>query len=149
MRIEDELKQERFADAFTRAVLNVLATADWLSSEANAVLKPFDLSKEQYNVLRILKGRHPAPCTLQWIGERMISKASNATRLVEKLRQKGRVERTLCPTNRRKVDIRITQAGLDLLDEIMPLLAAHNDRIRRISDEDAHQLNHLLDTMRG
>ncbi len=87
MHLEDEIKQADFADDFLKAVLNILVTADRISSATNAALKPFGVSKEQFNVLRILRGQHPDPSSLQLISERMISKSSNATRLVEKLRQ--------------------------------------------------------------
>ena len=84
------------------------------------ILKPYGLSEQQYNVLRILREAHPAPCTLSSVSSRMIDKMSNATRLVDKLLLKGLVTRELCPGNRRKVDIRITEEGLDLLYGIEP-----------------------------
>ena len=148
MRIEDEIKQTSFADDFLKAVLNILVTADRLSSLTNAALKPFGVSKEQFNVLRILRGQHPNPSSLQLISERMISKSSNATRLVEKLRQKGYVERSLCPTNRRKVDILITKKGLDALEEMDPVVRSSSDDLRTLTKAESHELNRLLDKMR-
>lgn len=149
MKLEDEIKQERFTDPFFKAILNILVTADRISSSTNAVLKPFGISKEQFNVLRILRGQYPSPCTLQLISGRMISKSSNATRLVEKLRQKGLVERSLCVTNRRKVDIVITQKGLDLLSEVDPLMRDNGYQMRTITDAEAEELNHILDKLRS
>ncbi len=148
MRIEDEIKQTEFTDDFMKAVLNILVTADRISSMANAALKPFGVSKEQFNVLRILRGQHPNPSSLQLISERMISKSSNATRLVEKLRQKGYVERSLCPTNRRKVDILITKKGLDALEEMDPMVRSSSDDLRTLTKAESHELNRLLDKMR-
>ena len=148
VKLEDEIKQAQFTDDFMKAILNILVTADRISSATNATLRPFDLSKEQYNVLRILRGQHPNPSTLQLVSERMISKSSNATRLVEKLRMKGLVERCLCPTNRRKVDILITQKGLDLLEELDPLMIENGERMRKITDAEARTLNLILDKMR-
>ena len=148
MRIEDEIKQADFTDDFMKAVLNILVTADRLSSLTNAALKPFGVSKEQFNVLRILRGQHPNPSSLQLISERMISKSSNATRLVEKLRQKGYVERSLCPTNRRKVDILITKKGLDALEEMDPVVRSSSDDLRTLTKAESHELNRLLDKMR-
>ena len=148
MRIEDEIKQTEFTDDFMKAVLNILVTADRLSSLTNAALKPFGVSKEQFNVLRILRGQHPNPSSLQLISERMISKSSNATRLVEKLRQKGYVERSLCPTNRRKVDILITKKGLDALEEMDPVVRSSSDDLRTLTKAESHELNRLLDKMR-
>lgn len=149
MRIEDEIKQAGFADDFLKAILNILVTADRISSATNAALKPFGVSKEQFNVLRILRGQHPSPSSLQLISERMISKSSNATRLVEKLRQKGYVERGLCPTNRRKVDILITKKGLDALKEMDPLVRSGSDDMRTLTKAEARELNRLLDKMRS
>ncbi len=148
MKLEDEIKQARFDDDFLKAILNILVTADRISSATNATLRPFGVSKEQYNVLRILRGQHPNPATLQLISERMISQSSNATRLVEKLRTKGFVERSLCATNRRKVDILITKKGLDVLEEVDPLVVASGNRMRTITDEEARTLNKILDKMR-
>lgn len=149
MRIEDEIKQTEFTDDFMKAVLNILVTADRLSSLTNTALKPFGVSKEQFNVLRILRGQHPNPSSLQLISERMISKSSNATRLVEKLRQKGYVERSLCPTNRRKVDILITKKGLDALEEMDPMVRSSSDDLRTLTKAESHELNRLLDKMRS
>ncbi len=149
MRIEDEIKQIEFTDDFMKAVLNILVTADRISSMANSALKPFGVSKEQFNVLRILRGQHPNPSSLQLISERMISKSSNATRLVEKLRQKGYVERSLCPTNRRKVDILITKKGLDTLKELDPVVRSSSDDLRTLTKAESRELNRLLDKMRS
>ena len=149
MKIEDEIIQTEFTDDFLKAILNILVTADRISSKTNVTLKPYDLSKEQYNVLRILRGQHPNPSALQLISERMISKSSNATRLVEKLRTKGLVERSTCPTNRRKIDILITQKGLDLLKELDPLMIESSNQMRHITDKEAQQLNRILDKLRG
>jgi len=149
MTLADEIKQDHFPTVLGKAILNILVTADRISSATNATLKPFGVSKEQFNVLRILRGQYPKPSALQLISERMISKSSNATRLVEKLRMKGLVERCPCPTNRRKVDILITQKGLDLLDAIDA-----DDTLRtywegRITDEEAEELSRILDKLRG
>ena len=100
-------------------------------------------------MLRILRGQHPDPSSLQLISERMISKSSNATRLVEKLRQKGYVKRSPCPTNRRKVDILITQKGLDELEEMDPLVRSSSDDMRTLSKAESRELNRLLDKMRS
>ena len=149
MRIEDEIKQDRFPNALSKAILNILLTADRISSATNATLKPFGISKEQYNVLRILRGQYPKPSALQLISERMISQSSNATRLVEKLRTRGLAERSLCAANRRKVDILVTQKGMDLLDAIAPHLKAGGRWEGNITEEEAQELNRMLDKLRG
>ena len=124
-------------------------TADRLSSAVNTIFKPFGISKEQYNVLRILRGQYPKPSTLSLIADRMISKTSNATRLVEKLRQKKMVERSQCEENRRRVDILITKQGLDLLEELDPIMDASNHQMRTLTVKETKELNRLLDKMRG
>ena len=149
MKIEDEIKQDHFPSALSKAILNILLTADRISSATNTTLKPFGLSKEQYNVLRILRGQYPRPSPLQRISERMISQSSNATRLVEKLRTRGLVERNACAANRRKVDILITQQGMDLLDAIAPHLKADGYWEGNITEEEAEALNRILDKLRG
>ncbi len=131
-----------------KAILNVFVTADRFSARTNAVLKPFGISKEQYNVLRILRGQKGKPASLFLISERMISKSSNATRLVEKLRSKGLVERTRCAQDRRQVDIIVTTRGLSLLQEVDPLIFTESQELRTMSDQEATELNRLLDLMR-
>lgn len=149
MKLEDELQHTRFNNEYLKAILNVMVTADVFGSATNLVLKPFGISKEQFNVLRILRGQHPKPATIQSITARMISKSSNATRLVEKMRQKGLVERSPCSEDRRKVDVCITEKGLTLLDELDPLVRASGEDQCRLTDDEARLLNILLDKMRG
>ena len=149
MKLEDEIQQTHFEDDFLKAVLNIMVTADRIGGATNTTLKPFGISKEQYNVLRILRGQHPKPATIQSITQRMIGKSSNATRLVEKMRVKGLVERTECSEDRRKVDVLITEKGLGLLDEVDPLVIESSERFRNITEKEAAELNRILDKMRG
>ena len=149
MKLEAEIKQDLFPNALSKAILNILVTADRISSVTNATLKPFGVSKEQFNVLRILRGQHPKPSALHLISERMISKSSNATRLVEKLRTRGLIERCLCPTNRRKVDILITQQGLDLLAAIDADGTLPSYWQDRITEEEAGEVSRILEKLRG
>ena len=149
MTLEEEIKQDHFPKEIGKAILNILVTADRISGRTNTLLKPYGISKEQFNVLRILRGQFPRPSPLQLISERMISKSSNATRLVEKLRTKGLVERCLCPTNRRKVDILITQQGLDLLDAIDKEQQMDRYWDDNITQDEARELNRILDKLRG
>ena len=149
MKLEDEIQQTRFESEFQKAVLNVMVMSDRLGAASNAALKAFRISKEQYNVLRILRGQHPQASTLQSVTDRMISKSSNATRLVEKLRQRGFVKRETCPSNRRRVDISITREGLALLEELDPLVQASIARYEALTEAEAAELNRLLDKMRS
>lgn len=149
MKLEDEIQHVSFENEYLKAILNVMVTADVFGSATNMVLKPYGISKEQFNVLRILRGQHPKPATIQAITARMISKSSNATRLVEKMRQKGLVERSPCNEDRRKVDVCITGKGLALLDEVDPLVKASGKARCSLTNDEARLLNSLLDKMRG
>jgi DNA-binding MarR family transcriptional regulator len=149
MKIEEEIKQNPFKDRYTKAVVNLLFTQSYLVSRQSKIFKPHDLSPEQYNVLRILRGQFPKPTTVSSIQERMLNKMSNASRLVEKLKQKGMVERTECPNDRRQVDIVITKRGLGLLKLLDDEVKKFNAEIIHLDNEEVEQLNLLLDKLRG
>src|SRR6476469_8377515 len=118
MRIEDEIKQPIFRSEHQKAYINLIFTAGWLQQRQAAAFKCFGLTLPQFNILRILRGQHPLPATVALLIERMLDKTSNASRIVDRLEEKKLVTRTVCPSNRRAVDIRITHAGLALLDQI-------------------------------
>ena len=133
----------------TKTVINVMYTARYIEEAVNSVLKPYDLTIPQYNVLRILRGQKGKPANLSTIQERMVDKNSNTTRLVDKLIRKGWVKRSICETNRRKVEIVITQPGLDVLKELDPITEDNNANIlKNLSEDQLVQLNLLLDTLR-
>lgn len=149
MKLEEELKMKSFENQYHRVALNIMFTGNWLMERVNTVLKPFGLSDQQYNVLRILRGQKGKPANLFMIQERMIHRMSNATRLVEKLRQKGLVERKICEENRRMVEITITNKGLKLLDKIQPQISTNNDLIKnKLTEREAILLADLLDKIR-
>lgn len=150
MKLEDVLKMEKFESEYHRATLNIMYTGVWLLEQINSVLKPYGLSDQQYNVLRILRGQKGKPANLFMIQERMIHPMSNATRLVEKLRLKELVEREVCEKNRRMVEITITQKGLDLLKEIQPSInKSEAEMAAHLTEKEATQLADLLDKLRG
>lgn len=149
MEIEKEIKQKKFKNEFVKAEINILFTAGWIQNKSNKFFKGFGISMQQYNVLRILRGQHPHPVMLSQITERMIDKMSNATRLVEKLRIKGLVTRELNPSNRRQVDINITESGLELLSKIDAIMDADSFSNLFLTEEEAIALNSLLDKSRG
>ncbi len=148
MPLEEELKQSKFSNAHQKALLNILFTGSWLNGKSKTYFKKFNISPEQFNVLRILRGSHPQPMRLADIAQRMIEKNSNCTRLVEKLKKKGLVDRQLCESNRRQVDISITTRGLKLLEKI----DSDNNQIsafqKSISAVEAEELNRILDKLR-
>jgi DNA-binding MarR family transcriptional regulator len=149
MSLEEEVKQAKFENEFQKAAVNVMFTSGWLYNTNAARLKVFDITPEQFNVLRILRGSYPKPMMLAEITCRMIDRSSNATRLVEKLRQKGFVKRELCKDNRRQVDIVITAKGLALLGEIDKGTEQWLSTLKNISKTEAQELNRILDKLRG
>jgi DNA-binding MarR family transcriptional regulator len=148
MSLERDIKQNKFPDEHEKVVINILFTASWLYNKNAARLKPHDITPEQYNVLRILRGSHPRALMLADVTSRMIDKSSNATRLVEKLRLKGLLRREICENNRRQVDISITESGLDLLKGIDLEATTWLEGIRVISQDEARELNRILDKLR-
>ncbi len=127
------------------SVINIFQTASWMKDDLSLTLKPFDISIEQFNVLRILRGQNGKAINLQDIQERMVSKMSNTTRLVDKLIKKNFVERKICPTNRRKVEISITNLGLSTLKTLDPIIDdTEHVMIKNLTQEELIQLNSLL-----
>lgn len=149
MDIDTVIKSTQKMDLTTKTVINLMYTARVAEETFLALIKPYDLTSQQYNVLRILRGQHGTPANLSTIQERMIDRNSNTTRLVDKLIKKGWAERRICPQNRRKVEISITNDGLKLLKELDPITDENNkNTLSNLSDEQLHELNHLLDTLR-
>jgi DNA-binding MarR family transcriptional regulator len=148
-KIEEAIKQSEFKDSYNKVVVNLLYTHSYLVSFQTAVLKPMDLSPEQYNVLRILRGQQGKPATIAAIQERMLNNMSNASRLVDKLKAKGLVKREECPLNRRQVDVVITEKGLALLELLEPQINAINKKAIHLEDQELDFLNRLLDKLRG
>lgn len=147
-RIEEELKS-RFESEQHKAMLNVLFTAAWFRNGQVELFKPFGISPQQYNILRILRGAKDR-VNMHCVKERMIDRAPNATRLTDKLISKGLVERERCEEDRRVVYVRISEKGLDMLRQIDERTKAREvDTVRRLSDVDAAELNRLLDAWRG
>ena len=149
MAIEDVIRQPKFESEYQKVAVNILHTSSWLYNRQAIRLKPFNITPEQFNVLRILRGSHPKALRLADIAGRMIDKSSNATRLVEKLRQKDLVSRTLCESNRRQVDIHITSKGLKVLEKIDKETDGWMGMLKNISKSDAIELNRILDKLRG
>ncbi|GAC1598926.1 MAG: MarR family transcriptional regulator [Hymenobacter sp.] len=149
MRIEDEIKQPLFHDEHQKAHINLVYTAGWLQLRQAAAFKPFGLTLPQFNILRILRGQHPLPATVALLIDRMLDKTSNASRIVDRLEEKKLVTRTVCPANRRAVDIRITASGLELLERIDQADVIHANGLNQLTGTEMHQLNALLDKIRS
>ncbi len=149
MRIEDEIQQAVFRDAYQRAHVNLIFTAGWLQSELAQRFKKFGLTLPQFNILRILRGQRPKPASIQLLMQRMLDKTSNASRIVDKLEIKELVTRTTCPHDRRAVDVLITDKGLRLLEKIDTSIALDDIGFQNISPAEAGILSDLLDRLRG
>ncbi|MBX9853093.1 MAG: MarR family transcriptional regulator [Cytophagaceae bacterium] len=150
MELESEIKQKKFASEYQKAAVNILYTANWLTYSHTKFMKPYKISPQQYNILRILKGQHPNAASVNLLIDRMLDKMSNASRLVEKLKQKGLVERKQCEKDRRQVDVLITKKGLDLLEKLNKEFdQAEGDYLKNITKDEAKELNRILDKLRG
>ena len=134
-----------FPNHKVKAMLNIMFTANWINSYQNSFFKPFKISSQQYNILRILKGAGEA-LKVQTIKERMVDRSPNATRLMDKLCAKDFIERIPCPSDRRVVHIKITAEGLKLLEDISKV--KRKDLLKNLTEDEASQLSDLLDKMR-
>jgi DNA-binding MarR family transcriptional regulator len=134
-----------FENSRVKALLNIIYTANWITSCQNEFFKDFGISPQQYNILRILKGAEGA-LNVQTIKDRMLERSPNATRLMDKLCAKNYIERLPSEDDRRVVKIVITKEGLDLLESIPKHL--NKDLLKNLNNQEAEQLSHLLDKMR-
>jgi DNA-binding MarR family transcriptional regulator len=150
MRIEEIIKSNVAMDDAKKIVLNIMVTQNVVIEKFNEVLKPYDLSGEQYNVLRILRGQKGNPANMCVIQERMIAKNSNTTRLIDKLLLKELVTREVCPENRRKIEVLITEKGLHLLEELDPKVL-ENEKLfaSNLNQKELIELNTLLEKYRN
>jgi len=149
MKLEDEIKQHSFRNEYHKLAVNIIFTHSWLMSKIYELLDEYDLTPQQFNLLRILRGQYPQPASITLLKERMLDKMSDASRLVERLVTKGLVERKICSVDRRKVDVVITKKGLKLLEKIDKTDDEMDSFLKNITKEEAEQLNQLLDKLRG
>lgn len=149
MKIEEEIKQKAFKSEYQKLAVNLLFTHGWLISFQKKLFENHNITNTQFNILRILRGQHPEPVSINILKERMLDKMSDTSRLVERLRTKGLVDRRICKKDRRKSDVKITQAGLDLLKELDYIDSSFEKIFKNIDASEAKKLNDLLDKMRG
>lgn len=147
MTLEEQLKQKEFKTKRQRAYLNVVYTASVLNLEQTRLFKPFGLSLQQYNVLRILRGQNGTPVSIGLIQERMLDIQSNASRLIDKLEDKKLVIRKVCPNDKRQMEITITHDGLKVLLELDEVIVLNESNIQ-LTDGEADMLNDLLNKLR-
>nr|WP_294938883.1 MarR family transcriptional regulator [uncultured Flavobacterium sp.] len=150
MKIEEEIKSTVELSLAKKVLLNLSFTRNVVGDKFMEILKPYDLSSEQYNVLRILRGQKGKPANMCLIQERMIAKTSNTTRLVDKLLLKELVTREVCPENRRKMEVQITQKGLAVLAELDSKVIEHeNSFAKKLTESELEELNNLLEKYRS
>jgi DNA-binding MarR family transcriptional regulator len=145
--IEEEIKS-RFQNERHKASVNLIYTANWATSELDSFLKKHALTSQQYNMLRILRGAHPEPVSLKYIRVRMLDKMSDVSRMVEKLANRGYIDRWRSEEDRRVVNIVINAQGLDLLKAADHDVKRMEARFGALTPEELVQLNALLDKLR-
>ena len=150
LKLEKEIQQVKpFRNNYHKASVNLIFTGKWMIQFHSTVFKKYNLTIQQYNILRILKGRHSRKTTVKLIRERMLDRMSDASRIVELLRKKNLVERNISNDDRRKMDVVITQKGLDLIEEIEKENEYLDSRLSTLNEEEIGLLNVLLDKARG
>ncbi len=149
MRIEEEIQSTKFDDNYHKAVINLNYTYGWLNNILRAEFEKHNLTSQQFNALRILRGQYPKPATVNLIKERMLDKMSDASRIVDRLVQKGLVSRCTNNQDRRAVDIRISDTGLSILAKIDAEFKAKDIFKDHLTEEEAENLSDLLDKLRG
>ena len=148
MKLEEEIAQHQFAGEQQKAMINLLFTYHWAVSKMKSDFKPYDITMQQFNILRILRGQMPNPCTVNILKERMLDKMCDASRMVDRLLQKGFIERCVNKKDRRAVDIKISTQGLELLAQF-DAMTDPNKLFSALTDLEAKTLNQLLDKVRS
>ncbi|MCG8388357.1 MAG: MarR family transcriptional regulator [Cytophagales bacterium] len=149
MKIEDEIHQKVFKNEWQKATLNLIFTASWLGNKHKEFFKPFGITQQQYNVLRILRGSHPKSISTSVIKTRMLDKNSDASRIVDRLTAKDLVLKKTCPSDRRLVDVTISGKGLRLLEVMDTKIDALDNGLGSLTEKEAKVLNQLLDKLRS
>lgn len=148
MKIEDEIKQQKFRSSHQKALLNLLYTASWLQGKQQDFFKPFKITAQQFNILRILKGQHPKSISATEIKSRMLDRNSDVSRLLDRLVAKDLISKKTCPNDKRATDVNITGPGLELLGALEKF-QNQIDAVLSLTEEEALQLSELLDKGRG
>ncbi len=146
MNVEEIIKTEKVIPLESRTIIHFMLVNSKINEVISNALKPFEVSEQQFNVLRILRGQNGKPANLSTLNDRMVTKMSNTTRLVDKLILKGFVDRITCPSNRRKVEISITSEGKKVLNQMDKAMAkAEKYLLNNLSKKELEQLNILFD----
>ena len=150
MRLEDAIKQKTpFRSPWAKATVNLIFTHNWLITRQKDLFKTFDITLQQYNVLRILRGQHPEPISTSEIRVRMLDRMSDVSRIVDRLVKKGLVSRKTCKADKRLVDVLINDSGLDLLHQMDQYDKEMDNMLGALTADEAEQLSTLLDKLRN
>src|ERR1700733_3290425 len=147
MILEKDINQQVFRSEYQKAILNLIYTFNWVNEKINRRFEPFDITQQQFNILRILRGAGQPLSTLQ-IRQRMLDKMSDTSRIVDRLVKKGMVKKSICREDRRLVDVLLKDKGKKLLQTMDGLLDEMASVFKYLSEEEARRLNILLDKIR-
>jgi MarR family transcriptional regulator, multiple gene regulator MgrA len=147
--LEELIKQSKFRNEKQKAIVSIIYANNLINTHFEEIFKKFNLTLQQYNALRILRGQYPTPCTINLIRERMLDKMSDASRIVERLRKAGWAERVTSQKDRRAVDVLITQKGLSLLEQLDHLQDEMDKPATNLTDAEAQQLSAILQKVFG
>jgi DNA-binding MarR family transcriptional regulator len=148
MKLEQEIKQDKFKSAQQKAILNILFTANWIQNLQKDFFEPYGITGQQYNILRILRGQHPNKISAVEIKSRMLDKNSDVSRLLDRLIGKNLIDKVPCPNDKRATHILITTDGLSLLKKLDHAIDSLDTKLIKLSKVDAEKLNQLLDKSR-
>lgn len=148
MSIEKDINQSRFNSEYHKMSVNLIYTYNWATERAKRFFEKADLTMQQYNILRILRGAGKPLSTLQ-IRQRMLDKMSDSSRIVDRLLKKELVEKVICKNDRRLVDVTISEKGISLLNSLDSHTHELDSHLTSLSEDEARTLNHLLDKLRN
>lgn len=148
MRLEDEIKTKAFRTQRQKLYVNLIYSSNWLQSKASKTFAAHGITAQQYNILRILRGQFPNPCNIQLLRDRMLDKQPDVSRLIDRLVQKDLASRNVSANDRRKMDVLISEKGLELLAEMQADIDAFENLAKNLSEDEVEMLNDLLDKLR-
>ena len=148
MGLDKDIQQTRFRNAWQKAAINLLYTLGWMKDKMRPVFESEDITAQQFNILRILRGSFPQPLSTLQIRERMLEKMSDTSRIVDRLIAKGLVKKLTCKSDRRLVDVIITDKGKKLLERLDLKQDEMDKVLGNLSENEAEQLSELLDKIR-
>jgi DNA-binding MarR family transcriptional regulator len=148
MGLESDIQQSKFRNEYQKLAINLIYTYNWMSEKTKKFFESEDITPQQYNILRILRGSGKPLSTLQ-IRQRMLDKMSDTSRIVDRLVKKEFVKKVICKSDRRLVDVSISDKGMELLNKLEQFNDEMDTVLSNISVEEATALNHLLDKIRA